>query len=158
MEQSSEVATFYREVKIDVSPAKFKPLENLGYLDLEKLARVEGARIEIGAVETDCGPCRVHVAVESGMVTRIDIEKCCGDDSPLTDVDPAMVDLLEAASAALGRTKAATRKLPISVGDFFGNSGIFDETWTCYRICILGWCFTCCFGQGPAGSWLRCSA
>jgi hypothetical protein len=154
---SSDPITFDYNVKIEVSQARFEFLEAMSYLDLDRLEKAANARIEIGTVETDCCHRTVYGVVEKGVLTEIEFEPYDGVKTECADSDSDMLELIKAASYAIGVPQAAPRKLPISLGDLIANPGLVIETWRCVRICFFGFCMTCCWGENPLGPWGICS-
>jgi hypothetical protein len=159
IEQSSEptprVATFYHTVKVEASETRFVSLETVGYLDPERLSHVDRARVPVGEVVTDCCRRLVHVIVENGMVTGIEIDQDEDAEPDQPDVDPEILEFVKAAGAALGRESPAG-KLPIPFSELSANPSLVTEWWTCFRICIFGYCLFCCYGD-TAGPWAHCS-
>jgi hypothetical protein len=153
---SVDATSFDYTVKVEASEARFEVLETMTYLDLDRLTQADRARIAIGKVETDCCSGLVFGIVERGMLSAIEFDRDEGADPQVADVDPGTLELVKAASAALG-VQAAPRKLPIPFSDLVANPRIVIETWQCVHICIFGFCITCCWGDGPVGPWGICS-
>jgi hypothetical protein len=154
---SSGAITFDYNVKVEVSQARFEFLEAMSYLDLDRLEKVSNARIEIGTLETDCCQLTVVGVVNKGMLTKIEFEPRIGVMRECAEPDADMLELIKVAGDAIGIPQAAPRQLPVSLGELIANPGLVIETWTCYRICIFGFCITCCWGEGPAGPWITCA-
>ncbi len=147
--------TIERKVKIEVEEARFEPFAALSYLDVERLKKAGRVRIELGTVDGGCSGRTVYGVVEKGMLVAIEFEGCKDKDARCGDLE--LGELIEQVRKPLGTTQAATRKLPLEMSELIANPGIVIETWTCYRICIWGFCFTCCFGENPLGTYTICS-
>jgi hypothetical protein len=153
---STRTITFEHTIKVEASEAAFEFLDAMSFLDIDRLADVDEARIEIGTVVSDCCRRLVRGVVEKGILTAIEFEP--DEEEPEAapgDVDPGLVELLEAASAALG-IKAPSRDLPIPLTDLIATPQIVSETWTCVRACAVGICITCCWGKTLRGSYRVC--
>ncbi len=146
--------TFDYTVKVEASPGRFDFLENMAYLDLDRLSQADRARIALGTVDSDCCRQLAYGVVEKGMLTAVEFDRDDGGEPQ--QADPGILELVRAASAALGM-EAPVRKLPIPFSELSANARIVIETWQCIRICIFGWCILCCWGEGPGGSWGICS-
>ena len=150
---SSNPYTFDYNVKVEASHASFKFLEVFNFLDLANLKKSYKSRIEIGTVETECCRQIVYGQVEEGMLTAVEFER---SGTHQTEANPELLGLINAASKAMGQRQTATRNLPISLSELVANPALVIETWSCVRICIFGYCFTCCGGNGPNGPWGTC--
>ncbi len=152
---SVEATSFDYTVKVEASEARFELLETMTFLDLDRLIQADRARIAIGTVETDCCRRLVFGIVEKGMLTALEFDPDVGAEPQSAEVEPETLELVKAAGAALGM-HAPPRKLPIPFSDLMASPQIAIETWHCFRICIFGFCITCCWGNGPGGSWGLC--
>jgi hypothetical protein len=148
-----ETTSFDYTVKVEASRARFELLETMEFLDVDHLSQADEARIAIGTVESDCGRRLVYAIVEKGMVTAIEVDQ--EGTATQDEMDPATIELVKAASAALSLEPPA-RKLPIPVADLIGNPRIIIDWWTCAHICIFGFCFFCCWGENPIRPWGFC--
>jgi hypothetical protein len=158
MEQSSgetpREASFYHTVKVEVSEAQFELMDTLSYVDVERIAQAERVSIPFGTVVTECCRRLVHVIVERGMVTAINVEHDEDSAANRAEVDPETLEFMRAATASLDRQRP-TGELPIPFNDLVANPRIGFEWWTCFRICIFGYCLFCCYGD-TAGPWAHC--
>jgi len=153
---STRTITFEHTIKVEASEAAFEFLEAMSFLDIDRLAEADEAHIEIGTVVSDCCRRLVRGVVEKGILTAIEFEPDEeAPDTALADVDPELVELLEAASSALG-IQAPSRDLPIPLADLIATPQIVSETWTCVRACAVGICITCCWGKNLRGSYRVC--
>jgi hypothetical protein len=151
---SVQGVTFDHTVRVEASAAPFEFLETTGYLDVDRLVQADRARIPLGVVQTECCRRLVHGVVEKGMLTALEFDG--QDDEPGAGAaDAETLELLRAASAALG-SAGPTRKLPIPVADVLAEVSLAIQTWHCVRICVLGRCITCCWGEDPTGHWGIC--
>jgi hypothetical protein len=92
------------------------------------------------------------------MVTAIELARSPGPGGPSgrKKVPKALAGLLEAAMAKAAPGRKAASGLPVPLAKLTAAKALSIETWTCMRICILGWCFTCCWGNDKFGPWSRC--
>jgi hypothetical protein len=158
MDQSSEAtprtASFYHTVKVEVSEVHFEMSDTLAYVDAERLAQADRVRIPFGTMVTDCCRNLVHVVVEKGMVTGVEVERDEESEVDRAEVDPETLEFMRAASAAIDRPPPAG-KLPVPFSELVASPRIGFEWWTCFRICIFGYCLFCCYGD-TAGPWGFC--
>jgi hypothetical protein len=143
-----------RSVPIEVTPLPFQPLESVRNLDLDRLARVKSARIEIGHYETGCCRRVVRAVIRNGMVTNFELEPC----KKPVHMTPEMKGIIRDAHQALRARKAPGQKFPFPVQQLPGAvAKIKYSIWVCVRICCFGYCLTCCIDTTWVSSiWLKC--
>ena len=66
---STRTITFEHTIKVEASEAAFEFLDAMSFLDIDRLADVDEARIEIGTVVSDCCRRLVRGVVEKGILT-----------------------------------------------------------------------------------------
>jgi hypothetical protein len=144
-----------RQVPIEVTPIPFRPLGLVHSLDLDALARVKSARIEIGHFETGCCRRVVHAVIRKGMVTKFELEPC---NEPV-HLSPEMQRIVRDAHRALHARSPGGPKFPLPVQELSAAIGRFKYSiWVCVRICCFGYCLTCCFDTTWVSSiWVKCS-
>ena len=143
-----------QQVDVELTPAEFQLLESVQYLDLEALKQAKHTKIEIGTVEAGCCRKLVFATVQKGMVTALEFE----DDGSRTAASAELTKTIEKALEETGSKASAFKALPLPFGDLLlAPGGIFVESWSCFRICIFGFCILCCYGNGRNGPWTICS-
>ena len=106
-------------IEIGGCPIGLSP--SLKYLDASKLADVDRAEIEVGAIEGTCCSRTVRATVEKGLVTNITVDGCAdrNDDEPL---HPEVQKLLKAAAReAKKKRRGRSAAFPIPVKTFLAK-------------------------------------
>lgn len=144
-----------RSVPIEVKPLPFRPFAGIKKLDLEALARVAAARIEVGYYETGCCRRLVHAVLRKGAVIGFEVEPC-QDPVPMS---AEWTGILRDAHRALRARSGPGYKLPIPVQQLPGAvARIKYSFWVCVRICAFGRCLMCCVDKSHVNSpWFKCS-
>ncbi len=137
------LATFTYPTKITVHPTEFKLFDSVRHLDLSALEKAAHSEIEIGEIKTDCCQHVVRAVIRKGMVTEVGIAPPAkGESTPVTG---DFGKLLKAVQQKLKKQRKPGSGLPVPVAQFF--RGPVDQpvqTLTCWRICLFGWCGSCC--------------
>jgi hypothetical protein len=129
------------EVEVVLRPVAFHAFEEVRHLDVAQYANKAKARIALGYFESGCCRRMASAVVQKGVVTRLELEPCKDAARPPKELVAILKSL---PSSAAGGQKRATA-FRMGLGDFLADhGGVIVATWTCYVICLLGYCFTCC--------------
>jgi hypothetical protein len=134
--------TFKYPAQVEIRRPKFEPFASLRQLDVEKLARADLAKIELGYLKTECCQQLVRAVIRKGMVTEIQVEPCEERGRKPT---PEMMKLVSVALKRAARGNPRPPKFPMTIPAMMENL-ISVTTITCIQICAFGWCIACCFG------------
>ena len=154
LKRSPRKLVLRRSVPIEVTPVPFQPLESVRILDLDALARVKSAHIEIGHYETGCCRRALYAVIRKGMVTDFEIEPC---KQPL-HLTPEMKRIVHDAHKMLRARSGRGPKFPFPVHQLPGGvARIKYSIWVCVKLCCFGFCVTCCIDKTWVSPvWLNC--
>jgi hypothetical protein len=151
--QSSRSFTLNQQVKVEITPAKFKTFASTRHLDANGLQRAAHQRIEVGYFESGCCRRLVHAVVKNGMVTKVELEPCPVGVRPT----PEMSKLIQTAISKLGVRPSNSKQLPVPVQEFLADAeDLIIHVWGCIQICIFGYCLFCCYDIGAGQPWGFC--
>ncbi len=154
--QSAAPVCVSQKVDVELTPLEFRLLESAHYLDTEALKKAKHTKIEIGSVAADCCRKLVYAVVQKGMVTALEFEDEA--DVSRAATSPGLAKLIETALEETGNKSAASKKLPVAFGDLLlAPGGIVIEHWTCFKICMFGFCLICCYGNDKGGPFTTCT-
>ena len=143
---SRTLATFTYPTKVTVHATEVKLLDSVRHLDLAALEKAARSEIEIGEVKTDCCQHLVRAVIRKGMVTELRIATPAKAES--TPVTGDLGRLLKTVRLKLQKQRKPGSGLPIPVRQFFGGAvAQVVQTITCWRICLFGWCASCCINN-----------
>ncbi len=142
---NSPISTFEKEVPVEVHLPEFEPFSSVGALDLAQLSRGEH-RVEIGTLRDACCGGILAARIRNGQVVGIETE--VGDDvgeDPSGGFGALFAEAMERLGQSGGREA-------VPVAEFFSslNVGMPPPIGVsgCIRICIWGYCVTCCSSPG----------
>jgi hypothetical protein len=140
------IAKFRQSVDVELFRPRIKLLASFRYLDVEALSRTARADVPIGEVDGGCCGHTVYARVRRGSVIGIRTEPC--DDEKGAPLSRDYRKLVTQAFKRASIARRSTRRLPLPVRTFFGSAAVALQTsidvMVCVRICILGFCTTCC--------------
>ena len=145
--KSRPIATFRHPLTVEVSEPEFELSPSLRFMDLDALSGAASAEVPIGEVDGGCCQHTVYASIRKGMVVGIRADECPKEERMTLTRDYAAV-----AAQAMKRLQARRRRsghaFPMPVATFFGNAAVARavsvDVLVCVRICILGFCSTCC--------------
>ena len=153
------VATFRQAVDIEVFRPELTLLPSFRFLDIEALSRAASADIPIGEIAGGCCGLAIHAQVRRGKVIGLRAQGCAGEASSIPRDHRKLI------AAAIDRVSFGRRRrasLPMPAADFFRNAAVARQTsidvLVCVRICILGFCTTCCRVVTRPNSDITCGA
>ncbi len=144
--KSRAIAKFRHSVDVQVLRPRIKLHSSFRFLDVGALARVARAEVAIGEVDGGCCGHTVYAQVRRGNVVGIRTEACAeGKRPPLPREHRYLVEQAFRRAASSRRIRG---RFPLPVRDFFGSTAVARQTsidvMVCVRICVLGFCTTCC--------------
>jgi hypothetical protein len=144
--KSAAVLRFRQPVDVELFRPRLKLLPSFRYLDVDALSRAARADVPIAELEGGCCGHTVLAEVRRGKVVGIRIEPC--DDEQGAPLSREYRKLVAQAFKRVTKPRRSARKLPMPVRTFFGSTAVAMQTsidvMVCVRICILGFCTTCC--------------
>jgi hypothetical protein len=144
--KSAAIARLRLPVNVELSRPKLKLLPSFRYLDVDALSGTARAEVPIAGLDGGCCGHTVYAQVRRGNVVGIRTEPCDDDQgAPLTrDYQKLVAQAFKRVATA----RRAVRRLPMPVRVFFGSTAVALQTsidvMVCVRICVLGFCTTCC--------------
>lgn len=133
--------SFNHTGKVDVTVSLCRVLPSVKFLNGQALGRASRASIQVGSVKGKSCVRTVMAVIESGIVTRLQMEPC----GEMLRPTPEQEALIKVALKAAGK-KLRPRWKPVPVAKFLANAQAYlIEGPLCIRMCILSYCVECCF-------------
>lgn len=154
------IASFRQAVDVEVFQPQLELSPSLRFLDLDVLSRVARADILVGSIAGGCCGLAVHAQVRKGRVVGIRAQGCATEQATSLSREHRKIMAAAIERVASGRRKRS--RLPMPVAEFFGRDTVARQTsidvLVCVRICILGFCTTCCRVITRPNSDITCGA
>ena len=146
--KSRPIATFRHPLTVEVFGPSFQLSPSLRFMNVDALSKAASAEVPIGEVDGGCCQHTVYATIRKGMVTGIRAEECPKEDRMALTREYAAVVAQAMKRLQAQRRGGDGRKLPMPVATFFGSTAVARavsvDVLVCVRICILGFCSTCC--------------
>lgn len=149
MGRAEPLMTFEHPVTVEVRVPDVHVHAAVAHLDVDRIARLPHAEIELGHVDSGCCRRDVVAVVRDGKVTEVRARPCEGAEA--APADPELRKVLD-------RVRKEARRgpgdlLPLPVADaLLEVAQLVVTSITCYRICLFGYCIDCC--HTPSGDWI----
>src|SRR5687768_1106452 len=145
--KSRPIAIFRHSLTVEVFEPEFKLSPSLRFINVDALSKSARAEIPIGEVDGGCCQHTVYATIRKGMVVGIRAEECPKEERMTLTREYAAV-VAQAMKRLQAKRRRGGHKFPMPVATFFRNRSIAlaasIDVLVCVRICILGFCSTCC--------------
>jgi hypothetical protein len=141
--------SFKHTGEVDVTVARCKVLPSVKYLNAQALSRASKVSVEVGSVKGESCVRTVLAVIESGIVTKLEMEPC----GEMIRSTPEQEALIKSALKVAGK-KARPKWKPVPVAKFLSNAQAYLEDGPfCIHLCIFSYCVECCEVDIDLGSY-----